>query len=228
MDVSVRPGEVVALFGKLGSGAAEVGEIGLRDPAPRPGHPRGRGQRGRPSIKPSGAIAAGIGFLPADRKAGGAFAVRPVAENVAVASWSNLSRFGVIRDSAEAECLPALARPSVDPLAQRSEAGDGHALGRQPAEGPAGALAGARLAGAGAHRTDARRRRRRSGGYLSLASRARRAGCARAGRDIGLRGGGAGRRSRVRHEQGTRGRRAGRSPRSPRVGCWPPPEGRRG
>jgi ribose transport system ATP-binding protein len=101
VDVSVRPGEVVALFGKLGSGAAEVGEsaFGLRHL-----------ERGTLDVRgviaafdrPSGAIGAGIGFLPADRKAGGAFAVRPVAENVAVASWPLLSRFGVIRDRVEA------------------------------------------------------------------------------------------------------------------------------
>jgi ribose transport system ATP-binding protein len=101
VDVSVRPGEVVALFGKLGSGAAEVGEsaFGLRHL-----------DRGTLEVhgtiatfdRPSGAIGTGIGFLPADRKVGGALAVRPVAENVAVASWPLLSRFGVIRDSVEA------------------------------------------------------------------------------------------------------------------------------
>jgi ribose transport system ATP-binding protein len=101
VDVSVRPGEVVALFGKLGSGAAEVGEsaFGMRHL-----------DRGTLEVqgmvatfdRPSGAIGAGIGFLPADRKAGGAFAVRSVAENVAVASWPILSRFGIIRDSVEA------------------------------------------------------------------------------------------------------------------------------
>lgn len=101
VDVSVRAGEIVALFGKLGSGAEEVGEsaFGIRHL-----------DRGTLEVqgtvatfdRPSGAIGAGIGFLPADRKAGGAFAVRPVAENVAVASWPKLSRFGVIRDSVEA------------------------------------------------------------------------------------------------------------------------------
>ncbi len=101
VDVSVRPGEVVALFGKLGSGASEVGEsaFGIR--------PLDRGTlevKGRVAsyAKPREAIDAGIGFLPADRKAGGAFAVRPVAENVAVASWPLLARFGIIRESVEA------------------------------------------------------------------------------------------------------------------------------
>ncbi len=101
VDVSVKSGEVVALFGKLGSGAAEVGEsaFGVRHL-----------DRGTLEVqgtvatfdRPAGAIGAGIGFLPADRKAGGAFAVRSVAENVAVASWPILARFGMIRDKVEA------------------------------------------------------------------------------------------------------------------------------
>ena len=36
----------------------------------------------------------GIGFLPAERKAGGALMVRSVAENTAVASWPLLAKFG--------------------------------------------------------------------------------------------------------------------------------------
>jgi ribose transport system ATP-binding protein len=43
---------------------------------------------------PAAGVAAGVGFLPADRKAGGGFMVRPVAENVAVASWGRLALLG--------------------------------------------------------------------------------------------------------------------------------------
>jgi ribose transport system ATP-binding protein len=46
-----------------------------------------------------------VGFLPADRKAGGAFLVRPIAENVAVANWPNLSKGGVISDRVEANAF---------------------------------------------------------------------------------------------------------------------------
>ncbi len=99
--LDVRTGEVVALFGKLGSGAAEVAEtaFGIRRLDSGSFEVSGRIS----TLKdPSAAIHAGIGFLPADRKAGGAFMVRPVAENVAVASWPKLSRLGVITDRAEA------------------------------------------------------------------------------------------------------------------------------
>ncbi len=104
VDLEVHPGEVVALFGKLGSGAAEVGEsaFGLR--------PLTSGSLevvGVPTVltTPVAAIASGIGFLPADRKAGGAFLVRPIAENVAIANWPNLSRMGLISEAVEAKAF---------------------------------------------------------------------------------------------------------------------------
>ncbi len=104
VDATVRAGEVVVIYGKLGSGAAEVGEsaFGIR--------PLDRGTLEVSGTvasfsRPFQAIDAGMGFLPADRKAGGAFAVRSVAENVAVASWPRLSRFGIIRDSVEANAF---------------------------------------------------------------------------------------------------------------------------
>jgi ribose transport system ATP-binding protein len=104
VDVAVRPGEVVALFGKLGSGAAEVGEsaFGLR-----PLTAGSLSVQGKVSTfgQPPAAIGAGIGFLPADRKAGGAFLVRPVAENVAAASWSQLGRLGFISAGIEARAF---------------------------------------------------------------------------------------------------------------------------
>jgi ribose transport system ATP-binding protein len=101
VDLDVRTGEVVALFGKLGSGASEVGEtaFGIR--------PLTAGTLTVEGIerhfgKPSDAIEKGIGFLPADRKAGGAFLVRPVAENVAIANWPNLATAGVLTARKEA------------------------------------------------------------------------------------------------------------------------------
>jgi ribose transport system ATP-binding protein len=94
-DVSaeVRSGEVVAIFGKLGSGAAELGEtaFGLRKLDAGSLAIEGRAATLQ---NPYQAIGAGVGFLPAERKAGGAFMVRPVAENIAVASWPRLARFG--------------------------------------------------------------------------------------------------------------------------------------
>ena len=92
-SVEVHRGETVCIYGKLGSGAAELGETayGLR--------PVTAGTMeidGKPVTinGPIAGVSAGVGFLPADRKAGGAFMVRPVSENVAVASWGRLATLG--------------------------------------------------------------------------------------------------------------------------------------
>jgi ribose transport system ATP-binding protein len=99
--LDVRPGEVVALYGKLGSGTAEVAEtvFGLRTLTD--GSCRLRGEEHAPR-SPHEAIAAGVGLVPADRQREGAFMVRSVAENLAVASWPRLARRGVLRPSSEA------------------------------------------------------------------------------------------------------------------------------
>jgi ribose transport system ATP-binding protein len=102
VSLDVRPGEVVALYGKLGSGASEVAEsaYGLRNLK------AGRLEMDGEVVtlgSPVSAIRKGIGFLPAERKAGGALMVRSVAENVAVASWPVLARLGIIRDDWEAK-----------------------------------------------------------------------------------------------------------------------------
>ena len=104
VSLDVMPGEIVALFGKLGSGAAEVGEsaFGVR-----------RLDSGRLDVdgqpadfkNPPDAIARGVGFLPADRKAGGAFLIRPVAENVAAANWPKMSTLGWLSTGKEARAF---------------------------------------------------------------------------------------------------------------------------
>jgi ribose transport system ATP-binding protein len=103
VDLAVYPGEIVALYGKLGSGSSEVAEavFGLRslddgelrvDGAPAPAQ------------GPAASIARGVGLVPADRKREAILAVRPVAENVAAPSWARLARFRVmISRSAEAK-----------------------------------------------------------------------------------------------------------------------------
>ena len=102
VSLEVHAGEIVAIYGKIGSGAAEIGETayGLRS--------LDAGTLevdGKPALAngPAEAIQGGVGFLPADRKTGGAFMVRPVMENVAVASWPRLAAMGqFIRRRSEA------------------------------------------------------------------------------------------------------------------------------
>jgi len=93
VDLDIHGGEVVALYGKLGSGIAEVAEatFGMRQLSD------GRfSVEGTPRVfrGPRSAIDADIGLLPGDRQAQGVFQVRSVAENLAAPSWPRLSQFG--------------------------------------------------------------------------------------------------------------------------------------
>lgn len=104
INIEVRRGEVVALYGKLGSGALAIGSsaFGLE--------PIDSGTLeidGEPVVleKPVDAVSKGVGFLSEDRKVGGAFATRPVGENVAAASWPRLARAGLVTDEVERKAL---------------------------------------------------------------------------------------------------------------------------
>jgi len=103
-DVSLRvhPGEIVAVYGRLGSGAAELLEaaFGVR----RMSTP-GLWIFGRPRTPkhPADAIRLGIGLVPPERKLEAVFAVRPVGENISAASWKRLATFRFfVRRAAEA------------------------------------------------------------------------------------------------------------------------------
>jgi ribose transport system ATP-binding protein len=91
VSLRVHPGEIVALYGKLGAGSADVAEtiFGLRRLSS--GTLTIDGRDGVPS-GPASSIARGIGFVPADRKRDAILSVRSVAENVAAPSWARLAR----------------------------------------------------------------------------------------------------------------------------------------
>jgi ribose transport system ATP-binding protein len=91
VDLEVFPGEVVALYGKIGSGTAEVAEAAFGIRRLNAGRFELDG-KSRAFRGPARAIASGVGLLPADRQREGAFMVRPVAENLCVPSWSRLAR----------------------------------------------------------------------------------------------------------------------------------------
>ncbi|MDH3753362.1 MAG: sugar ABC transporter ATP-binding protein [Acidimicrobiia bacterium] len=104
IDIEVRRGEVVALYGKLGSGALEVGRsaFGLE---PIDAGSLEVGGEVVDLTNPVDAVALGIGFLSEDRKVGGAFSSRPVGENVAVASWPRLATAGLLTADVEQNAL---------------------------------------------------------------------------------------------------------------------------
>jgi ribose transport system ATP-binding protein len=90
LDLTVGSGEVVGLYGKIGSGTAEVAEVayGVR---PLTGGRLQVGTAGKSVDGPLQAIAAGVGYLPADRQRDGAFMVLSVAENLCAPSWPRLA-----------------------------------------------------------------------------------------------------------------------------------------
>ena len=102
VDVSfgVRAGEIVALAGLVGAGRSEVAcavfGIDLYDA----GTVTLNGRRLRRG-SPTGAMAAGIGFVPEDRRQQGLVMEMSIAQNVALASLRRLQRGGFIRGSWE-------------------------------------------------------------------------------------------------------------------------------
>lgn len=100
VSLDVRPGEVVALYGKVGSGITEVAEsvFGM--------HPVDSGQievnGSAAPTSPRAAIGRGVGLLPADRKREGAFTILSSAKNLVAPSWSGvLGRALLARRGAE-------------------------------------------------------------------------------------------------------------------------------
>src|SRR5207247_4406005 len=102
VDVSfeVRAGEIVALAGLVGAGRSEVagaifgidrfdaGSVTVNGKSPRRG-------------SPTEAMAAGIGFVPEDRRQQGLVMDMTIARNITLASLKRLRRAGFIRSATE-------------------------------------------------------------------------------------------------------------------------------
>lgn len=93
VNLEAYAGEVVALYGKIGSGSASVAEalFGMR--ALTTGKLELNGET-RTFGHPREAIEAEVGLMPADRQREAAFMVRSVAENLVAPSWPRLARLG--------------------------------------------------------------------------------------------------------------------------------------
>lgn len=90
LSLDVRAGEVLCLYGKLGSGTTQVAEVcfGIRKASG--GTMTIAGVAGFPRT-PTAAIRGGVGYLPPDRKREGAFMSRSVVENLSAASWGRMA-----------------------------------------------------------------------------------------------------------------------------------------
>lgn len=90
LSLNVLQGEVVCLYGKLGSGTTLVAEVCFGIRRPTGGTLEIGGTSGFPA-NPSEAIRRGVGYLPPDRKREGAFMSRAVVENLSAASWPKMA-----------------------------------------------------------------------------------------------------------------------------------------
>ena len=102
IDLELRPHEVLALYGKVGSGVSEVAETlyGARQ------LDRGTIAIGDTEVRlhgPADAVRHSIGLLPGDRQREGGFMKRSVAENLCAPSWSRLSKQGWLTRKREAK-----------------------------------------------------------------------------------------------------------------------------
>lgn len=104
VSFSVNEGEVLCLFGKIGSGSAEILDClyGLR--------PISSGSVEifeKPFIpqSPEKSVEHGIGYLPADRQRLGSFGNRSVAENLAVRSWYKMGQWGFVESVQESKAF---------------------------------------------------------------------------------------------------------------------------
>jgi rhamnose transport system ATP-binding protein len=100
ISFSVRRGEIVALAGLVGSGRSEVARAVFGIDRYDAGRVVMRGRALR-RASPTGAMAAGIGFVPEDRRQQGLVMDMSVQQNVALASLARLRKAGLVRSAAE-------------------------------------------------------------------------------------------------------------------------------
>jgi rhamnose transport system ATP-binding protein len=100
ISLTVRAGEVVALAGLVGSGRSEVARAIFGIDRYDAGTVTMKGKPLR-KASPTSAMAAGIGFVPEDRRQQGLVMDMSVQQNVALASLASLRRGGLIRAGAE-------------------------------------------------------------------------------------------------------------------------------
>jgi rhamnose transport system ATP-binding protein len=93
ISLSVRSGEILGLAGLVGSGRTELAEVifGLRPADSGEILVSGRAVR---IASPSEAVAAGIGYVPEDRRRHGVVAEMPITANTSLATMKTVSRWG--------------------------------------------------------------------------------------------------------------------------------------
>jgi rhamnose transport system ATP-binding protein len=100
ISLEVRSGEIVALAGLVGSGRSEVARAVFGIDSYDAGRVLISGRELR-RASPTSAMAAGIGFVPEDRRQQGLVMDMSIQQNVALASLGRLRKAGLVRSAAE-------------------------------------------------------------------------------------------------------------------------------
>jgi rhamnose transport system ATP-binding protein len=106
VSLSARAGEVVALYGLVGSGTGPIAR-GLYGVEPADSGVIRVGGRTLRARHPRDATRAGVAMLPGNRKTQGVFASKSVGFNISVANLASLSRLGVWVDRARERSIAA-------------------------------------------------------------------------------------------------------------------------
>ena len=105
ISLTVRAGEIVALAGLVGSGRSEVARAVFGIDRYDAGAVKVRGKPLR-KASPTGAMAAGVGFVPEDRRQQGLVMDMSVQQNVALASLGWITTMSFLMCSAAARNSP--------------------------------------------------------------------------------------------------------------------------
>lgn len=130
VSFQVHAGEIVGLFGVMGSGRTEIAEMIIGDAKRTGGTIYVEGKKVAIN-SPQDAKSHGIGYLPADRKAEGLFLIHSVADNITVNVLDQvLNRYGLVDEKLSKSVAARWAKamtvktPSLDAKAQNLSGGN--------------------------------------------------------------------------------------------------------
>lgn len=130
VSFQVHAGEIVGLFGVMGSGRTEIAEMIIGDAKRTGGTIYVEGKKVVIN-SPQDAKSHGIGYLPADRKAEGLFLIHSVADNITVNVLDQvLNRYGLVDEKLSKSVAARWAKamtvktPSLDAKAQNLSGGN--------------------------------------------------------------------------------------------------------
>ena len=142
IDLTVRQGEIVGLYGLVGAGRTELAKCILGVYPPTEGQIEIAGRPERIASVADAIHRCGIGYISEDRKQEGLILAHTVLENAGITIWRKLAgRFGLLRDeTVRAHVSPVIAELEVrtPSLAQTRR----QSLRRQPAEDQRRQMAG--------------------------------------------------------------------------------------